>query len=152
MKNLLENLEAKLQAELTRRKNAIVKVQNKIKTLNESYEADLHKLEGELKELAIGTSMGTRAPRKFPRGVLTLAVFETLHAAGKAGLKVPEIIEKVQSRAEFKNLDVAPNIRALLVTSDRFESVDRGVYRASQKALKSALFSRLTAQETAGAN
>lgn len=84
------------------------------------------------------TSVSARGARKFPRGVLTFAVAEVLSEA-KRPMPVQEIIEQVEEKIPGGG----ESVHQLLVSSNRFESVKRGVYKLNGGKPKGTLFKNL---------
>lgn len=87
-------------------------------------------------------ALSTRSARKFPRGVLTMAVAEVLSEA-KRPLPVQEIIEQVENKVPGGG----ESVHQLLVSSNRFSSVKRGVYKLTAGRPKGTLFKNLALAE-----
>lgn len=91
---------------------------------------------------AVATAKAIKRERELPRGVLTMALVETM---GKKSMSVKEIIEEM----EKKELPAEPaQIRNLLAASPRFHKVEgkRGYYKA--EGLSGALFDRLQSEKS----
>lgn len=128
--------------------NREIKILERRKKMLEALMAKQNRIENQIKALRGGAKpfvptvvktkvVTMKKERDLPRGVLTMALVETM---GRKAMSVKEVIEEM----EKKDLPVEPaQIRNLLASSPRFHKVEgkRGYYKA--EGLSGALFDRL---------
>lgn len=129
-------------AQAQRRKEQIIQAALKDK------ERAKESLEKEIEQLKSGQALAERPyARVLPRGVLTLAMIDTLRG-NKKGLSAQEVAESLRKQEPFKNIpDLESRVRnSLNANRNHFKATSRGQYKAIGP-VKGALFARLRSEQ-----
>lgn len=136
----------KQEAALARRKGILAKVAEIEKAKAALEEQMREVLKGSGVKLEVHTS--SRAPRVFPRGFVTLAIAQALKSHKKGATPMEVANEIVKSYPEdIKGIEAAELLRIVrntLNTSDKFATVNRGIYKvAAGASFDGKLFERI---------